>query len=167
MIGSSSSSRLKRAVLLVVAGTAAALAMSASASAAVTTNTSIPLSLVTFIPCGNGGFGDSVFLTGNLHVLVTFTSNGNTFSGLAHFQPQGVTGNSSTTGAKYEGTGVTEDTFSGSFQRSHATETFVNNFRLIGQGSADNYLVHEVVHLTFDAAGTLTAAVDNSSVDCR
>jgi hypothetical protein len=46
-------------------------------------------------------------------------------------------------------------------------ETFVNNFRIIGQGPGNNFLVHEVFHITFNANGSITAFVDKFSVDCR
>jgi hypothetical protein len=43
----------------------------------------------------------------------------------------------------------------------------VNNFRLIGQGSGNNLQVHQNVHITINANGTVTATVDNTSVDCK
>jgi hypothetical protein len=43
----------------------------------------------------------------------------------------------------------------------------VNNFRIIGQGTGNNFLVHETFHITVNADGTMTASVDNFSVDCK
>jgi hypothetical protein len=45
-------------------------------------------------------------------------------------------------------------------------ETFVNNFKIIGQGPGNNFLVHQNVHITVNANGTLTASVDNFSTEC-
>src|SRR5215467_3765370 len=45
--------------------------------------------------------------------------------------------------------------------------TLVNNFRIIGQGTGNNFLVHETFHITVNADGTMTAFVDNFSVDCK
>ena len=46
-------------------------------------------------------------------------------------------------------------------------DTFINNFRIIGQGPGNNYLVHQTVHLTVNANGVVTASVSNSSVECK
>jgi hypothetical protein len=43
----------------------------------------------------------------------------------------------------------------------------VNNFRIIGQGKGNNFLVHENLHLTINANGVATAVHDNFSIDCR
>jgi hypothetical protein len=45
--------------------------------------------------------------------------------------------------------------------------TFVNNFRIIGQGPGNNFLVHETMHITLNAAGFLTVFHDNITVDCK
>ena len=133
-----------------------------AASAEVDSNASVPIQLAVLVPCT----GDVVQLSGELHVLTALTSNGNHISGINHFQPQHVAGSDLSTGAKYVGTGDTKTTFSDSLVNGQALETFVNNFRLIGQGSAPNYVVHENVHLTVNANGIVTASVDNFSISC-
>jgi hypothetical protein len=140
----------------------------AGAGAAITTNISSPFSLTVFVPCANGGAGENVDLSGDLHTLITFTINGNHVSGNAHFQPQGVSGTGATTGDKYRATGVTKDnSFSVSFTNGRAQQTFVNNFRIIGPGPGNNLLVDETAHLTFNANGTVSAFHDNLSVECK
>jgi hypothetical protein len=47
------------------------------------------------------------------------------------------------------------------------TETFVNNFRIIGDGTGNNLLVHSTFHITVNAAGVLTAFVDGFRSECR
>jgi len=86
---------------------------------------------------------------------------GNTEAG--HFQPQGISGIGQTTGDKYQGTGVTQDEFNATVG---VEETFINNFRIIGQGSGNNLLVHETFHITINANGSVTAFLDNFSIDC-
>jgi hypothetical protein len=126
------------------------------------------INLTVFVPCAAGGAGEIVDLTGPLHTLITLTINGNNVSGTAHFQPQGIVGIGETTGDKYQATGVTKDTsFKFSFQNGQAQQTFVNNFRIIGQGPGNNYLVHEVAHITFNARGTVAVFHDNLSIDCK
>ncbi len=138
------------------------------ANAAKQINDMSDINLTVFVPCAAGGAGEIVDLSGPLHILITFTINGNNVSGTAHFQPQGIVGTGETTGDKYQATGVTKDTsFKFSFQNGQAQQTFVNNFRIIGQGPGNNYLVHEVAHVTFNANGTLTVFHDSFSIDCK
>lgn len=133
----------------------------------ITTNTVVPLSLDVFIPCANGGSGELVHVEGNLHVLITFTVNGNNVSGKTHFQPQGVTGTGLTSGDKYQATGVTQDHFKSSLQNGQFSGTFVNNFRIIGQGPGNNYLIHSNTHITLNASGDVTADASNFQSDCN
>ena len=81
-----------------------------------------------------------------------------------HTQPQGISGQGLTTGDKYQATGVTQDQFNVTVGQE---ETFVNNFRMIGQGPGNNFLVHETFHITINADGTVTTVVDNFGADCK
>lgn len=137
----------------------------AFAALAITDNTVIPLALLVNIPCANGGAGEDVVLSGNLHVLTHITiSNAGTITIKTHFQPQGITGLGQVTGDKYQGTGVTQDILNASFGETY---TLVNNFRMIGEGPGNNFLVHETFHYTFNANGTLTVVLDNFSTSCK
>jgi hypothetical protein len=137
------------------------------ANAAVQVNDTTEISLTVFVSCAAGGAGEVVDLSGPLHTLISFTINGNNVSGYFHFQPQGISGTGETTGASYQATGVTLESFKNSLQNGQANLTFVNNFRIIGQGPGNNFLVHETLHLTINADGTLTVSHDNFSTDCR
>ena len=138
-----------------------------SANAAVQVNTAIDISLQVFVPCAAGGAGEIVDLSGPLHVLMSFTINGNNVSGVQHFQPQGISGTGETTGAKYQATGVTSTTFQMSLQNGQASETFINRFDIIGQGPGNNFRVHETAHITINANGTVTVNFDNFNVECK
>ena len=138
-----------------------------SANAAIQENDTTDIDLTVFVPCAAGGAGEIVDLTGPLHTLITFTINGNNVSGFFHFQPQGISGTGETTGAKYQATGVTEESFKNSLQNGQANETFVNNFRIIGEGPGNNFLVHETLHFTINADGAVTVSHDNFSADCK
>ncbi|HEX6802419.1 MAG TPA: hypothetical protein VF133_01980 [Terriglobales bacterium] len=137
------------------------------AYAAVQVNDTTNVGLSVFIPCAAGGAGEIVDLAGPLHTLISFTINGNNVSGYFHFQPQGISGLGETTGSKYQATGLTEESFKTAFQNGQANLTFVNNFRIIGQGPKNNYLVHETLHFTINADGLLTVFHDNFSVSCQ
>ena len=145
-----------------------ALAVSiAPADAAVQVNDKTNVNLTVFVPCAAGGAGEVVDLSGPLHTLISFTINGNNVSGSFHFQPQGISGTGETTGAKYQATGVTLESFKNSLQNGQANLTYVNNFRIIGQGPGNNFLVHETMHVSVNADGTVTVFHDNFSIDCK
>lgn len=135
--------------------------------AAVQVNDSSAIKLVVFVPCAAGGIGENVDLSGRLHTLISYTINGNRVSGAFHFQPQGISGVGETTDRHYHGTGVTEETFAGSLKNGENNNTFVNNFRIIGQGRGDNYLVHETLHFSINADGDATVFHDNFSIECK
>ena len=121
----------------------------------------IPVNITLSIPSN----GDTVTLTGDLHVQIQFNFNsggGGNFHMITN--PQGLSGTGSVTGAKYQGTGMTQqdETFTA------AVETkFVNRFDIIGQGPGNNFEVHETAHVTINANGTVTASFDNFSVVTR
>ena len=132
-----------------------------------TTNEIVPFSDVVFVACANGGAGEDVALSGTLHILEHLTENGNNFSLKLHAQPQGVSGEGLTTGDKYQATGVTQERIGGSFQNGSFEDTFINNFRIIGQGPGNNFLIHQTIHVTVNANGVVTSEVENSTADCK
>jgi hypothetical protein len=141
-------------------------ATTSAAWAAVIDNESIDLTgFSVFVPCADGGNGELVVFEGNLHVLtaVTFDRRGGVHV-KTHNQPQGLTGVGQTTGDQYQATGVTQDEFNAKVGQTY---TFVNNFRIIGQATGNNFLVHKTYHLTINANGTVTAVHDNFTIDCK
>src|SRR6201987_4353402 len=135
--------------------------------AAVQENDTTVIGLTVFIPCAAGGAGEIVDLSGPLHTLISSTINGNNVSGYFNLEPQGISGTGETSGAKYQATGVTQESFKNSLQNGQANFTFVNNFRIIGQGPGNNFLVHETLHFTINADGAVTVSHDNFSADCK
>ena len=131
------------------------------------TNEKIALNLSVFIPCANGGAGEDVVLTGDLHVLTTFVINNNIVKGTYHYQPMGISGVGSITGDKYQATGETRVDLKGSFFNGQYQESYTNNFRIIGQGADNNYIIQEVYHITINANGAVTTLVDNFTADCK
>ncbi len=132
-----------------------------------TYNLTVPTNIYVSIPCALGGQGEDVYLSGDLHVVLHFTldASGSGYHVDEHYQPQGITGVGMTSGVKYQATGVTRS--SENFRALPYSYTFVNNFRLIGAGPGNNYLLHETFHLTINANGELTAVADNYGVDCK
>ncbi len=131
-----------------------------------TDNVIFPLDMMVYVPCALGGAGEMVHRTGDLHSLfhVTEDESGG-FHMVSHSQPQGVSGIGLTSGDKYQGTGVTRST--SNFNVFPYNDTFINNFRIIGQGPGNNYTIHHNTHITINANGELTAYVDNFKAECK
>ncbi len=146
-------------------GALVGLLASTDASAAVVFNTRFPINLSVSVPCANGGAGEVVELSGDLHDLFSYTidSNGGVHIDV-HDNPQGVSGTGLTTGDRYHATGVTRV---GLNSTGPLEVTLVNNFNVIGQGPHNNLLVHDNFHITVNANGEVTASHDNFRVECK
>ncbi len=111
--------------------------------------------------------GENVVLDGYLHDVEHWIFNGNKRMIMYHIQPQQVSGVGQLTGVKYQGTGVTQGISHTSFDGSSYVYTQAGNFRIIGQGPGNNFLVHSLIHMTVNANGETTAYVDNFSSECK
>jgi hypothetical protein len=133
-----------------------------------TASVKIPIAFPTFVPCALRGAGEVVDLSGTLHDVfhITLQTNGR-FHVTGHDNPQGVIGIGETSGDTYHGTGVTLFHQNGTARGFPFTFTSVNNFRIIGPGPGNNFMVHENFHVTVNANGTVTAFVDNFRVTCK
>ena len=156
---------MRRIVMLLAL--AAAIVGVTAAQAEVTTNETMTVPFNAFVPCANGGAGEVISGSMDLHVLVRVTINGNNLSGKVHNQPQGGTLVGAITGDIYHATGVTQDMFTSSLQHGEFTESFVNNFRLIGSGNGNNLALHETFHLRIKANGDTTMLHDAVRGDCK
>lgn len=137
----------------------------AVASSAVQSNIRIPINILQFVPCANGGAGEDVSLSGSLHILTMSNATGaGTFMVRTHAQPQGVSGYGLTTGDRYQGTGVT---MTNSRLAAGETTTYVNNFRIVGQGKGNDFIFQERFHVTINALGAVTASRFSSRISCR
>jgi len=134
---------------------------------AFTTSAKINVSITVFIPCANNGNGETVTLNGTLHETYHVTVNNNNFQMKIIDHPQGISGIGDVTGNKYQATGETEQQTGGSFINGQFEGNFVNNFKIIGQGPGNNFLVHETAHITVNANGTVTSSLDHAYADCK
>src|SRR5262245_19753845 len=131
----------RKTLSFTLAITLLALSLAAPAFAqalAITTNDFVPFAQVNFVPCANGGAGELVLVQGVLHVQQHITINDNRANIKSHFQPQGADGTGLTTGDKYNATGVTQEQDSIALTGGATEFSFINNFRLVGQGPDNN-----------------------------
>ena len=141
--------------------------ISSNAAVAVNDNEIFDAALSVFVDCANGGSGETVNMVGKLHYQFHLTQNGNNFVLKYHYNPQQLSGVGDVSGAQYQATGETQEVVKGSFTNGQFNDTYVNNFKIIGQGPENNFLIHENLHITINADGTMTSFVDNFSADCK
>jgi hypothetical protein len=135
------------------------------AAVAFTIQSDIPFNVTQFVPCGNGGAGQDVVFSGNIHDVlhVTQTPSGQ-LTVKAIDNPQGVIGIGQVDGAIYHGTGMTQSTFTTRFGQA---STLVNRFHLVSSGPGGSFVVYETSHFTINANGTVTTVIDNVRVECQ
>jgi hypothetical protein len=129
-----------------------------------TINTSTYHELYVDVPCANDGSGETVHLEGYIQDVFHITENQNGYTVFQTTHPQGLSGYGLITGDSYQGTGVTRYITNSD---DVLTDTFVNNFRIIGQGNGNNFLVHTTSHFTNNANGDLTANVIWDRIECK
>ncbi|HEX8500934.1 MAG TPA: hypothetical protein VF659_10120 [Pyrinomonadaceae bacterium] len=153
---------LALAAALTLAGLSRPRAAEAQATTT-TTNVTNQINATFFSPCA----GEVITVTGDIHTLFHFTSNGNHTTVKTHSQPQGVIAVGQTTGDVYHGTGVSQST--STFQSDGATTEFtvIVNVGFVGPGPGNNMLVHNVLHNTFNNNGELTSSQSNFNADCK
>jgi hypothetical protein len=127
-----------------------------------TSNTTVPLAMTALNPCS----GEEVVLSGEMHILSHFTADasGGTHV-VTHAQGEHVDGVGAS-GTEYHGNMV--DVAHASDPDGDQTNfTHVFDMRLVSQGSSDNFLVHALAHVTFNADGEPTATFVGTSAECR
>ena len=143
------------------------LVLAAPVQATVVVNAQDDINFFAFVPCADDGNGEFVEGEGRLHVLIRegFDESGGQHYG-THFQPMGLKATGQVTGDRYNATGGTLETVNIAGSGLPFTQTFTNNFRMIGVGQAVNFTVHNTYHVTVNANGDVTTVVDISRTTC-
>jgi hypothetical protein len=136
----------------------ASLALASTAAAATTVEKDIPFEATVT------GCGDTIALSGTLIGIFTEQELGGGLLLTFHFQPQGLSGTSSS-GVPYHGTGLTRETTVFT-PRGGVTDTFVNRFHIVGTMGASTYYVKESFHITVTPTGEIAVFFDNFSLEC-
>jgi hypothetical protein len=150
---------LERGLLIGLVGLCLAYGTPARAT---TTQLNTPFTATLIDPCTN----ELVDVSGVAHLVIDFTisSSGNFIIG-THSNEHDVTGVGETTGTTYTGSGNFE---SQSFQgTAPATMTEMLDTTLIAKGSAPNFTLHALAHITVDAQGNVTAFVSDFTATCQ
>lgn len=135
-------------------------AMPAVAQAETTiVNNIVPVTMWVINPCT----GDLVYFTGEAHEIIHVTKNENGYNVKYNYNPQGISGVSND-GSKYRITGITQFEYSANVGLQ---ASYTSNFRLIGQGPDNNFVVRENWHITVSSDGTIKSYHDNFEIDCK
>ena len=154
--------RFKSMAFLSSLAIAALLIFAVKAMAVVTTNVDIPVSGTVFNPCN----GENVTFTGVDHFTAHTTLDGSggfhaDFHDNIHVTATGDQGN------LYEGNQEDNGPLHISGRNVGAEQTLPFTFSEIAKGSAPNFEVHALQHITVNANGTVTVFFSNFTSSCR
>lgn len=129
------------------------------------TNLTIPVDANLFAPCGNGGAGEFVHITGDIHNVISVTARPNGgFHFREHTNFQGVGGVGLTSGDKYrvvETVDFEEDIAAGSEVTLEGIE------KILEQGAGGDQILRESAHITINANGDVTSSFSDFNISCR
>jgi hypothetical protein len=128
---------------------------------ATTTNQDFPLETTLDNPCT----GEPILFTGQVHLMIhaTATPSGH-FETTVHSNLQDVSGTGTESGAAFHFQAASTTTA----QVEPGVETTIMiNFRIIGPGAGNNFLLHNLTHLTVNANGEATATVQEVFTACH
>jgi hypothetical protein len=144
---------------------AACLAVVGAAQADVTTNQHVSVAYAGYVPCANGGAGELLTGTIDVHDLASETVNGNSVAWRFAFERHGeLVGQ--VTGDTYRVAGVEHGAYTQSLDNEHSTLAYVNRYQLIGPGPGNNLMVRETAHITIDAGENVVVQHDDFTIDC-
>ena len=130
----------------------------------VTSSFLAPTEFTRFLPCAQGGAGEDVTMSGNLHFVVHATvdaAGGNHLT--VEINNANVRGVGQVSGARYQATGAYALNLN-ELSPGTVTCTSVLNFGIVGQEASNHLLA--TIHFTVNANGDMTATVDNVSLVC-
>ena len=155
---------MKRILMLLALTATAILATATVAQAQTVTNTTISFGYAGWVPCANGGTGELVTGTIEMHDLVTSTVNENVDASQFMYAPRGsLVG--LITGDTYRLTGVTRGTYVEVTQGDRYAATYVNRYQLIGPGPGNNLTVRETTHITREG-DDIVVRHDDFAIEC-
>ncbi len=151
---------------LALAGLALPRAAAAQAETSNTNERTQDVVVGQFVPCANDGEGEVVVLTGTMHDIIHFAVNDN-HAAIDTFVSFHGTGVGLTSGDTYRLNDAGHSTLNFQLDGFTDTETFVTNHNVIGQGSAPNFRLRQLTHITINNNGELTADHLDFQFECQ
>ena len=155
---------MKRILMLLALSATAVLATATVAQAQSVTNTTVSFGYAGWVPCANGGTGELMTGTIDMHDLVTSTVNESVDAWQFMSAPRGsLVGR--ITGDTYRLTGVTRGTYVEQLQGDRYVATYINRYQLIGPGPGNNLAVRETTHVTREGDEVIVRH-DDFAIEC-
>jgi hypothetical protein len=143
----------------------ASLSYQSSGANVSSTEEIVPYDQTLFVPCGNGGAGEDVALTGSLKILENIVYNNHGFTFNYHVITQGITGVGLSTGEKFQASGGSKGTITGEFgEEGQYSRVFIQQLRIIGQTSVFKVTYKTKITITRD--GKITTSIEDETIDC-
>ena len=156
---------MKKRIAALLALVAACLTVAVAAQAAVTSNEQTSVAYAGYVPCANGGAGELLTGTIDVHDLASETVNDQQEAWQFTFELHGeLVGR--VTGDTYRLAAVEHGSYTQSLDSEQSTLTYVNRYRLVGPGSGNNLIVRETAHVTIGADENAVVQRDDFSIDC-
>ena len=155
----SKANKFLRFILSALSGLAFALSLflpGSSAAALPATSDQLPLYFLRSADCT----GEVVEISGTIHMVNQTQADG---SMIGHFNYQNVQGLGLTSGKAYRVSAVDQVRLQAPFPTSIAS---VQSFHLISPGGDSNLLVQVLYHITVNANGEVTVAIDDLNTQC-
>lgn len=125
----------------------------------------VPYDQTLFVPCGNGGAGEEIALTGSLKIVEEVVYNNRGFTFNYHVVTLGITGVGLSTGEKYQASGGNKGTITGEFgEEGQYCRVFIQQLRIIGQNTV--FKVSYKTKITITPDGKVTTSINDETVDC-
>ena len=143
----------------------ASLSNQSSRATVSSTEEIVPYDQTLFVPCGNGGAGEEVALTGSLKIFENIVYNNHGFTLNYHVIAQGITGVGLSTGEKFQASGGNKGTITGEFgEEGRYSRVFIQQLRIIGQNSV--FKVTYKTKITITPDGNVTTSIEDETIDC-
>jgi hypothetical protein len=154
------------AALLALGGLSRPRAAGAQTDVYNETTTTRDILISDFIPCANGGEGETVYVTGTERERTFWSMNDKhiIFEMSTSYQGRGVGG---TTGDTYILNDSLGSKFSFHLDGAPDSDTIIEKSNIIGQGKAPNLVLQRVSHVTVNSNGEVTASHSGLNFQCR
>lgn len=136
-----------------------------SSSANENTIHSVPFETTVYVPCGNGGAGEYVELSGFTNFIYQTQWNNNGFTMTYHENVKQVTGVGVSSGEKFVAAGGTNGTVMGSWVSDQWVGTTTSKVKVVGSNT--NFFVTYKDRITITRDGTVTVEHAEITVSCN
>jgi hypothetical protein len=143
------------------------LALAASGDNRTYNDIKVPVAMPVRIPCSRAGW-EIIPMSGVEHASMQLSSDGN--GGLRlrlHVNAQGVTGVGLVTGDTYRASGTTEETYEWTAAGAPDGYYLTYSFNVTSPGATGNVVAHELMRMSFDAAGYPSLDLVKFDAECR